>query len=230
MPEKKTLQRRKSKPASERATRKRLSPADRKQQIVAGAIEYFSEVGFDGGTRELAKRLGVTQPLLYRYFPNKDDLVREVYEALFVGRWKQEWSDIISDRSQPLRDRLIRFYMRYTDVIFDPQWIRIYLFAGLKGLEINLWWSQFVDHNILGRICAEIRHESGMASLDKVPVTTEEIEAFWVYHGGIFYHGVRQEVYGAGSTIDRSVFVALAVDALITGLPPIAQQAAGGKK
>jgi len=223
--EKKSLQRQKREMSFDGGVRKRLSPSDRKRQIVAGAIEFFSEVGFAGGTRDLAKRLGITQPLLYRYFPNKDDLVREVYETLFVGRWKQEWSEIISDRNEPIRERLVRFYLRYTDVIFDPQWIRIYLFAGLKGLEINLWWSQFVDHNILGRICAEIRHDFGMPSLDLIPITTEEIEAFWVYHGGIFYHGVRQEVYGAGSQIERSAFVSLAVDALITGLPPIALQA-----
>ena len=53
-----------SKPASGAApkVKGRLSPTDREKQIVDGAIAYFSEVGFSGQTRELSKRLGITQP------------------------------------------------------------------------------------------------------------------------------------------------------------------------
>jgi hypothetical protein len=36
------------------------------------------------GTRDLARRLGVTQPLLYRYFPSKDDLIKEVYRTVYL--------------------------------------------------------------------------------------------------------------------------------------------------
>ena len=43
----------------------------RERQIVEGAVAYFAEVGLDGQTRELARRLGITQPLLFRYFPTK---------------------------------------------------------------------------------------------------------------------------------------------------------------
>ena len=209
---------------------KRLSPEARKRQIVEGAITFFAETGFEGGTRQLAERLGITQPLLYRYFPTKQDLVREVYESLFVGRWRDQWADIIGDRSRPLRERLIAFYTRYTEVISDPQWIRIYLFAGLKGLEINRWWSRFVDQNILTRICAEIRHEQRLPGLETVPLTAEESEAFWVLHGGIFYHGVRQDVYGMRPSVNRAAFPALAVDALMASLPIAARQAASRRK
>ena len=66
----------KAKPA--RGKQKRLSPDHRRREFVAKATEFFSEQGFGGGTRDLARRLGVTQPLLYRYFPSKDDLIREV--------------------------------------------------------------------------------------------------------------------------------------------------------
>ena len=52
-----------------------------------------------GQTRELAQRLGVTQPLIYRYFPTKQDLIDRVYEEVFVGRWRPEWTDLI--RTKP---------------------------------------------------------------------------------------------------------------------------------
>jgi len=204
---------------------RRLSPELRRQQIVDGAIAFFSEVGFDGGTRQLAERLGIAQPLLYRYFPAKDDLARAVYETLFTGRWQAEWADIISDRDTPLRDRLIAFYRRYAEIIFDPEWVRIYLFAGLKDLDINRWWTRFVDENVLRRVCAEIREESGLPGLDEFPITPEETEAFWLFHGGIFYHGVRREVYRVGAELDGERFIELAVDALLAGLPSVARQA-----
>ena len=45
------------------AARRRFSPEERRQDFIRKAAEFFSERGFDGGTRELARKLGVTQPL-----------------------------------------------------------------------------------------------------------------------------------------------------------------------
>ena len=47
-------------------TKKRLTPSDREQEIIDEAVQFFAEVGFGGRTRDLAKRIGITQPLLYR--------------------------------------------------------------------------------------------------------------------------------------------------------------------
>ena len=69
---------------------RRLSSDERVGQIVAAAIDYFAEVGLDGNTRDLAQRIGITQPLLYKYFPSKEDLVDAVYAELFVNRWRAE--------------------------------------------------------------------------------------------------------------------------------------------
>ena len=46
--------------------RKRLSSTARRQDFIDQAIEFFAEEGFESSTRGLAKKLGVTQPLLYR--------------------------------------------------------------------------------------------------------------------------------------------------------------------
>jgi hypothetical protein len=37
--------------------RRRLDPEDREREIVDGAVAFFAEVGFEGGLRDLAKRL-----------------------------------------------------------------------------------------------------------------------------------------------------------------------------
>jgi AcrR family transcriptional regulator len=205
--------------ASAKKAYRRLAPADRRRQIIEAAVSYFAEVGFDGATRALAERLGVTQPLIYRYFPSKEELIRAVYEEVYTGRWRDEWLQLLGQRDVPLRERLIAFYTRYTDVIFQPEWMRIYLFSGLRGLEINRWWITFLEDHVLNRVCAEIRHDLGLPSPDTRPITPEEIELYWLFHGGIFYYGMRRDVYDVAPRLDLKPFIQAAVDSFLDGFP-----------
>ncbi|MGE0271501.1 MAG: TetR/AcrR family transcriptional regulator [Alphaproteobacteria bacterium] len=205
--------------AKKHTARRRLSPAQRRRQIVIAAVHYFADVGFDGGTRALAKKIGVTQPLIYRYFPSKEDLIREVYKEVYLRRWRPEWEDLISDRSIPLRERLIVFYERYMEAIFTPEWIRIYLFSGLRGIGINQWWISFIEDRVLRKIGAEIRHTYKLPDLNKTPIQKAELDLYWVLHGGIFYYGVRQHVYEMRPHLELASFIELSIDSLLTGLP-----------
>src|SRR5246500_4835838 len=150
-----------------RPKQKRLSPDDRRKEFVAKATEFFSEEGFGGGTRDLARRLGVTQPLLYRYFPSKDDLIKEVYRTVYLEPLDEGWDGLLADRSRPLRDRLLEFYRGYTKVIFRRKWLRIYLYSGLRGLDINRWYVGVVRDKILTRIIRECRHDLGLPAQSK---------------------------------------------------------------
>lgn len=200
---------------SAKPPRRRLSPAARRQDFIDKAIAFFAEEGFESSTRELARRLGVTQPLLYRYFPSKDDLIREVYQVVYMDRWRPEWDAILSDRSRPLRLRLQDFYERYTDAIFTREWIRIYLFSGLKGVAINRWYVSVVEEKVLKRIVAEYRAEAGLPEAEP---TTAELELSWVMHGGIFYYGVRKHIYDSPVLEDKSRVIANALDVFLEGI------------
>lgn len=192
--------------------RRRLSSDERRAEFIQKSIKLFAEEGFESSTRELARRLGVTQPLLYRYFPSKQDLVSAVYEEVYLRRWRPEWEELIADRSQPLIDRLVAFYGLYTDAIFHPDWIRIYLYSGLKGEEINARYMRVVSSKILEPIYAEIRHDAGLAP--QAP-TQQEIDRLWVTHGGIFYFGVIKLVYEKQPPDHKDQAIAFAVRALI---------------
>lgn len=205
--------------------RLRLSSVDRRKQILQGAISFFAEHGFEGGTRDLAKQLGVTQPLIFNYFPTKDDLIREVYQAVYVGRWRSEWSDLLGDRSRPLRERLIDFYTRYTEVIYSPDWLRIYLFSGLKGLQINAMWISFVEDHLIRRICAEIRREQGLPGAEQLEITAAELEGFWLFHSGIFYYGMRREIYKSPVHLPIAAFIETSVQAMLAALPVVVREA-----
>ena len=205
--------------------RQRLQPATRRKHILDEAIRYFAEVGFDGSTRELAERLGVKQPLLYRYFPSKEDLIKEVYEAVYIGRWRGEWDELIADRNVPLRERLIRFYESYAEVQFQPEWMRIFLFSGLRDLDINKRYVRFMEERVLKTICGEIRHTFALASVDLVPVQPQELAAFWIFHAGIFYYGLRRDIYGVPVHVEMERFTELTIDSLLLSLPAVARQA-----
>ena len=200
----------------ESAKRKRLLPEERRREIIHKATAFFAERGFDASTRELARELDITQPLLYRYFPSKDDLIREVYRTVYLGRWQSDWDDLLLDRSRPIRERLQNFYEAYTDAIFTREWMRIYLFAGLKGIEINKRYVEVVEQRILHRIIIEYRHEAGLP--EQIEPLPAELELAWVLQGGIFYYGVRKHVYGWPVLEQKSRVIANALDVFLEGI------------
>jgi AcrR family transcriptional regulator len=196
--------------------RQRLSPADRERQIIEGAIAYFAETGFSGQTRELSKRLGITQPLLYRYFENKQALVDRVYETVFAGRWDPSWIALLQDREQPLRERLVEFYRRYSEATYRPEWIRIYMHAGLSSPTLNRKYIQLVRRELLPVIARELRQHCGLPDTN-TPVCEEEIEFVWNLHGGMFYQALRRHVYRTRINVDFMTHVGYAVDTFLAG-------------
>jgi AcrR family transcriptional regulator len=114
---------RKGQPIPAGSKQKRQSPDDRRREFVAIATEFFSDEGFGGGARGLARRPGVTQPLLYRHFPSKDDLIREVYRMVYLDPLETGWEKLLTDRTRSLHDRLLEFYRAYTDAISTRKWL-----------------------------------------------------------------------------------------------------------
>jgi AcrR family transcriptional regulator len=200
---------------------RRLAAADREQEILAGAIRYFAEVGFNGQTRQLAERLGITQPLLYRYFPTKRDLIERVFADVFLKRVDPTWGELIHDRLRPLEDRLLEFYERYSRATYTYEWIRIYMFSALMGNSINRRYIRIVEARILRPICAEFRHACGLADPDAVPISELELEHAWVMHGGLFYYAVRKYIYHSRVGGDFAAIVHRSVAVMIEGIRAI---------
>ena len=201
--------------------RTRLAAAARERLIVAEAVRYFAEVGFGGQTRELSRRLGITQPLLYRYFPSKQALIERVYREVFLARWDPTWEALLEDRSRRLRDRLIEFYRRYSAVIFRPEWIRLYMYSGLAGMDLNRRYIELLERLLLRRIARELRAELGLPGEDEVPIQPDEIELVWVLHAGIFYYGVRKFIYKAKTRAAPEHTIEHAVDSMLAGAPKV---------
>lgn len=57
------------------ADQTRLPSDERRDQILSAALRVFADRGFHGATtRELAKAAGVSEALMFRHFPTKEDL------------------------------------------------------------------------------------------------------------------------------------------------------------
>lgn len=55
---------------------------ERHREILAVALDLMAEFGYHGASlRELAKRLGISQPSLYHYFASKEELVEQIIES-----------------------------------------------------------------------------------------------------------------------------------------------------
>lgn len=62
-------------------------------KLLESALHHFAEKGYEGTSiREIIESAGVTRPVLYYYFENKEDLFRRLVEMKFsdyVGRLRQ---------------------------------------------------------------------------------------------------------------------------------------------
>ena len=110
----------------------RLRPAERRAQILAAASTYFSEHGLGTQTRAIAEACGVTQRLLYRYFPSKAALLSAVYDEQIVAPFKAVWIVKLKDRSVPVKTRIEEFYEDYFASVLTRHWLRLFMHASLS--------------------------------------------------------------------------------------------------
>ncbi|PTM42966.1 TetR family transcriptional regulator [Bosea sp. 124] len=200
-----------------RPRRRNMRGPDREQAILDEAIRFFAERGFDGQTRELAKRMGITHSAIYRHFPSKEALIERVYEHVYLSRWRPSWAPLITDRSRPLEARLTQFYREYVEQVFDHDWVRIFVFSGLRAFDITGRYLDIVRRRVIEPSCLELREELGLPATSDQPLGERETEMFWGLHGRIFYVAIRRYVYRTPTPQDMDQIVSDAVRGFFIG-------------
>ncbi|MGH9673757.1 MAG: TetR/AcrR family transcriptional regulator [Bryobacteraceae bacterium] len=118
---------------------RRLPAGERRAAIVEAAILLFSEHGFHGSTtRDLARAVGVTEPILYRHFPTK----RALYDAIIEAK---------SEEGRALQEAALGpylhgrddagFFTRLAGLVFekfdkDPAFPRLLFFSALERHDL----------------------------------------------------------------------------------------------
>ena len=192
----------------------RLPYTERRAQILREASKLFSEHGLAAQTRMIAAACGISQRLLYRFFPTKEDLVNEVYQEAIAGRFQARWFMELSDRRRPMRDRLQKFYMEYLDTVMDKNWLRLFLFASLADVGMAPNYISSIVTKLLETIIDETALEFGIKT-DIPPAAIHEFG--WTLHGAISHYAIRRHIYGASQIMPQDKVVGMHVRAFLSG-------------
>ena len=217
-----------TRPRSTRRTR--LRPQEREELVIREASAFFAKVGFGGKLKDLAERLGVTQPLLNRYFPTKDDLIRRIYETLYRDTWSADWDVILRDRSRPLEERLESFYRAYTDQIFGYERVRMFFMLALHGVDIRSRYLRVLRKHLILAVCRELRHELALPAASALPFTAEEEQLVHSLHSAINQLGIQEYVYGMKPRLSRAAIIRLEVRNFLLGARVLVPELVGKPK
>lgn len=193
-------------------------PADRRKALIlTRASDFFAEYGLTAQTRALAAACGVTQRLLYRYFPSKAALLAEVYGQAIVAPFKAVWLVQLKDRSLPLEERLFHFYRNYYREVLTRKWLRLFLYASLAEATMAPGYTQAILMEMLETVVAEVAHEKGV----RVPRHRKTVhEIGWVLHGAVSHLAIRRHLYKLSQEVDEDKVLALHVRSFIAGFVP----------
>lgn len=204
-------------PAARRrsAPARRLPREDRRAQILDKAYQHFSENGLTAQTRALAESCGVSQRLLYSFFPSKAALIEEVYRTEIAGSFKAIWFVELKDRSLPVEDRLVRFYRDYFEVVTTRRWLRLFLHASLDDVAMAPAYIATIVTHTLEIVVAEAALEKGLAPPND-PARVQEIG--WILHGAVSHLAIRRHVYGNTNPVPSGEVIAMQVKVFLAGL------------
>lgn len=108
-------------------------PSARHLEVLYAALQLISERGYAGASlRELARRLGVSQPSLYHYFTSKEDLVDQIISHLGQSMFQSLAPPELPAHADGIPTFLVKFLVQlYRDETY-PRFVR---FVFLTALE-----------------------------------------------------------------------------------------------
>ena len=149
----------------------------------------------------------------------KEALIESVYKEVYLSRWKTEWETILRDPAKPLETRLVEFYESYLQAIFRYDWVRIFVFAGLKGVGISQRYLDLIQKKVVEPLAIELRRFAGLTVDAKVALSTAELEIAWSLHGEFFYLAIRRWVYDMKTPDDLGPVIRASVVSFLEGAP-----------
>ena len=193
----------------------RLPREMRRAQILEQATRFFAEYGLTAQTRALADACGVSQRLLYSFFPSKAALLEEVYRTEIEGPFKAIWFVELQDRTRSVEERLVRFYTHYYEQVTTRRWLRLFLYASLAEVAMAPAYIGKIVTHTLALIVDEAAFEQGLQAPGDEAVRQE---LGWVLHGAVSHLAIRRHVYGNENPLPAPEAIALQVRVFLGGL------------
>ncbi len=196
--------------------RTRMPSAARRAQIIAKAGDLLSEYGLTAQTRSLAAACGISQRLLYRFFPTKSALLDEVYRDAILRPFRSVWLAELRDRRRGIEDRLNAFYRDYMATVLTRRWMRLFLYASLAESSMAPDYISQIIMELLETVVAETAMALGLALPDAKPLVHE---IGWTLHGAVSHFAIRKHVYGASRSVPEATVIAMHVRSFLAGFP-----------
>jgi AcrR family transcriptional regulator len=209
-------------PARPSRSAPRLAFFERRAQIIAKASEFFAEYGLTAQTRSLAAAAGISQRLLYRFFPTKSALIDEVYSQAILNPFRAVWLVELRDRRRSIEERLNAFYREYMGAVLTRRWMRLFLYASLAESRMAPDYIQEIIMTLLETVVTETAASQGVA-LPRDKALIHEIG--WMLHGAVSHFAIRKHVYGASRSVSDATVIAIHVRGFIAGFAAAASAA-----
>lgn len=164
----------------------------------------------------LLSTLGVTQALLYRYFPTKQALINRVFETMVIDRWDPTTTSDLLAPHPAAEERLARFYQAFARR-FSYAGMRLFLRAGLDDQDLADRYTFPLNERILLPVLEVLRREAGLPALRRKAALRAERELVMTLHASIVHLGIRKFVYASPLPDDLDEHVAFCVRAFLAG-------------
>lgn len=189
----KTPSKTKEKPAAARKTRRRMTGEQRRAQIVRVASDLFAREGFRGATtREIARKAGISEAVIFKHFAKKEDLYRAIIDSRcadtggqsrLIGMLKgKKGKEVFSTVAAYLLDEHQK----------DPSFLRLLTYSALEQQAFSELFLKTRAMELLGFLEEKIR-ESVRDGLMREADPALCARAFL---GMIVHYSVSQEIYG----------------------------------
>ncbi len=106
---------------------RRRAPDERPQQIVDAALAVFGDHGLAGARLDdIAQRAGIAKGTIYLYFPNKEELFREVVRRTIVARLDAAERELADAAATSPADLLRTFMAGWWEFVCTPEFQTVY--------------------------------------------------------------------------------------------------------
>jgi AcrR family transcriptional regulator len=178
---------------SRQAAHKRISAEARREQIVEAAMRLFADKGFNGTTtKEIAEQVGVSDTMVFRYFPTKEDLYSAII-ARAAGNVYEE-TPIIELIRRKDDAGLLRALA--TDTITrnekDPSFLRLLYYSGLEGHFLSEMFFQMRVRVRIQALADYIAQRMEDGDFCRVDPTL----AAMAFMGMVIQHVIGREIFG----------------------------------
>ena len=176
----------------------------------------ITEQGLAFSTRELARRLTISHPLLFRYFQTKDDILDAVYEDVFMGRYTAEMRSMIKESADPVK-KWSRFYAMYFPKIYDETWIRVFAASAFSNQAISRRYLRNVVEPLVEQLAIDTERHVLAVPSEQPSVRNVSRDLAWMLHSSFFYTGVRRWIFQLSVPKDVGAFVSARVESHFHG-------------